>query len=74
MDTIAPRRPSLPWKALVSALIGLLYGASPLDVIPDVIPLLGWFDDGLVGLVMLVLSVSSFVRWQKARRQSSLVR
>ncbi len=31
----------------------LLYGISPVDLIPDVVPLLGWFDDVTLLLVLL---------------------
>lgn len=29
----------------IVAALGLLYGISPIDLIPDVIPFAGWFDD-----------------------------
>lgn len=29
------------------AVLGLVYAVWPLDLIPDVVPLLGWVDDGL---------------------------
>ena len=37
------------WIALVLVL-ALLYIISPVDVIPDVIPVAGWVDDALVGV------------------------
>jgi uncharacterized membrane protein YkvA (DUF1232 family) len=36
--------------ALVIVILALLYILSPVDVIPDVIPVVGWADDVLVGL------------------------
>jgi hypothetical protein len=47
-----------PWpKILLMALLMLLYTASPLDLIPDVIPFLGWLDDLAIdsGIVALIL-------------------
>lgn len=39
------------WRKLM-ALWAVLYVASPLDLVPDVIPVLGWLDDvGVLGLV-----------------------
>ncbi|MNH03649.1 hypothetical protein D3C79_629180 [compost metagenome] len=31
----------------------LIYGISPVDLIPDVVPLFGWFDD--ISLLLLLL-------------------
>ena len=30
---------------IVVAILGILYGVSPVDLVPDVIPVAGWFDD-----------------------------
>lgn len=42
----------------VAVLLGLLYILSPMDLIPDFIPLLGWADDGAV-LYFLVQRLKS---------------
>ena len=34
----------------IIAILGTIYMASPIDVIPDAIPLAGWMDDVLVGI------------------------
>lgn len=31
--------------AIILAILGFLYGVSPVDVLPDVIPFGGWIDD-----------------------------
>src|SRR5688572_24775771 len=42
--------PRFPWfKIGILALLMLLYAGSPIDLIPDLIPLLGWLDGLLVG-------------------------
>lgn len=33
--------------------IGVIYILSPIDLLPDVIPVLGWTDDALVGVLIL---------------------
>lgn len=40
-------------KAILAALGALLYGASPIDLIPDLIPILGLTDD--VAIIALVV-------------------
>jgi len=37
--------PRTPWYTKAIAFLGLSYAVSPLDVIPDFIPLLGYLDD-----------------------------
>jgi uncharacterized membrane protein YkvA (DUF1232 family) len=49
----ACRNPATPPAVKVAALMLTFYVLSPIDVIPDWIPLLGWLDD--VGLVALAL-------------------
>ena len=52
-------------KAIVSAVVALLYGASPIDVIPDVIPVLGLVDDAIVVPAFLILA---FFQYRRSRR------
>lgn len=45
-------------KLIISAIlvvIALAYGISPVDFIPDVLPVLGWADDAGVGLLAAFL-------------------
>jgi uncharacterized membrane protein YkvA (DUF1232 family) len=58
----------LPWKAILPVLAGVAYGLSPVDLILDVIPLLGFADDVTVLLVALATAVIQFVRWRRIRR------
>ena len=39
------REPRVPWQAKAVAAAAVTYVVSPIDVIPDVIPVLGQFDD-----------------------------
>lgn len=46
----------------------LLYLVSPLDISPDVFPVLGWIDDGLV-VSLLVTEMSQILAEQLKRKQ-----
>lgn len=49
------RDPAAPLAAKMIAIVALAYLVSPVDFVPDVVPILGWIDDGLVlaGLLWL---------------------
>jgi uncharacterized membrane protein YkvA (DUF1232 family) len=50
------RHPQTPAKTKLLAMLAVVYVISPIDLIPDVIPVLGLLDD--VGVVMLLLSIA----------------
>jgi uncharacterized membrane protein YkvA (DUF1232 family) len=41
----ALRHPATPWYAKALAILAVAYVLSPIDLIPDFIPILGWVDD-----------------------------
>ena len=43
--TRQPLKSQAKWKRATIALLAFLYIMSPLDLIPDVIPVIGWLDD-----------------------------
>jgi uncharacterized membrane protein YkvA (DUF1232 family) len=43
--TRQPLKSQAKWKRVIIALLAFLYIVSPLDLIPDVIPVVGWLDD-----------------------------
>jgi uncharacterized membrane protein YkvA (DUF1232 family) len=45
--------PALPEAAKVALALAALYLLSPIDLLPDVIPLAGWLDDLLIVAVVL---------------------
>jgi uncharacterized membrane protein YkvA (DUF1232 family) len=53
----ARKDPRTPWLAKAVALFTAGYALSPIDLIPDFIPVLGFFDDAIIlpGLIWLVL-------------------
>lgn len=59
-----PRTGSSAWGGILPLLFALLYGASPIDIIPDVIPLLGWSDDVMV---FIIAGTLIFKWWRKKK-------
>ena len=55
---LAYRDPRLPWYARLFAALVVGYAFSPIDLIPDFIPLLGYLDD----LVLLPLGVWAAIK------------
>ena len=45
-----------PKAAKLAIVLAVLYVASPIDLVSDFIPVLGWLDDGLVAYVLLQLA------------------
>lgn len=59
---IAARSPDTPWFARLIALLVAAYALSPIDLIPDFIPVLGLLDDLLIvplGIMLAVRSIPS---------------
>ncbi len=54
--------PKTDWKPKAVLVVALLYLISPLDLIPDYFPLIGWLDD--IGLL-------SFAAWLVFHQASS---
>jgi uncharacterized membrane protein YkvA (DUF1232 family) len=55
----------IPPKALIALVSALLYGASPIDLLPDILPLIGLVDDALIVPLFLILAVAQFRKVQK---------
>ena len=45
---ISLRNPGTPGYTKVLLLAALFYGISPIDLIPDAIPVVGWMDDAII--------------------------
>ena len=55
---LACRHPRVPWYAKALALLVVGYALSPIDLIPDFIPVLGYLDD----LVLIPLGIMLVIR------------
>jgi uncharacterized membrane protein YkvA (DUF1232 family) len=45
-----------PATAKLATIAAILYVLSPIDLVPDFIPILGWLDDGIVAILLLKLA------------------
>lgn len=62
----------IPWQSLVLITAGLVYFVSPIDSLPDFIPLLGFTDDAAI-LAAIFASVRKdldrFIDWERSRQR-----
>ena len=63
---------NVPWKLLASLGFAVAYLVSPLDIVPDFIPILGFVDDAMV--FSLVISsfqeeLDEYKQWKKQQRK-----
>lgn len=71
---LAVRDPRTPWPARVIAGAVVAYAFSPIDLIPDVIPLLGLLDD----LVLIPIGIAIAIRlipelvWTEAQARAAV--
>ena len=54
---IAGRDPRTPWHAKIVAVAVAAYAISPIDLIPDFIPILGYLDDLIIVPLGIMLAV-----------------
>lgn len=51
------RDPRVPWYAKVFAMLVVAYAFSPIDLIPDFIPILGYLDDIIIVPIGIMLAL-----------------
>jgi uncharacterized membrane protein YkvA (DUF1232 family) len=59
---LAARDPRTPWYAKALALAVAAYALSPIDLIPDFVPVLGYLDDAVIvplGILLTVMLIPS---------------
>jgi len=60
----------IPWWAISAVVAALLYVLSPIDLIPDVIPLVGFIDDAAVVtacLKLIEMQLKEYKSWKYAQ-------
>lgn len=64
----------IPWESLVLAIVAVVYFVSPIDLIPDAIPVLGYIDDALVvAFVIRAIGadLENFKQWEAAQGKNA---
>jgi uncharacterized membrane protein YkvA (DUF1232 family) len=62
----------VPWRTVVLSAAAILYFVNPLDLVPDVIPLLGFVDDVAIirGVIAAIRAdLSKFRAWEQTQLQ-----
>ena len=54
---LALKRTETPWYAKVLAILTISYALSPIDLIPDFIPVLGYLDDVILLPIMIAATI-----------------
>ena len=73
--SISGQYPNLPWRTSVSLVGALLYFATPIDIIPDLIPMLGFLDDAFLLSRIFALAerdLLDFLIWEEMQAEQSI--
>lgn len=63
----------VPWKLIAAIVFAVTYFLWPFDVIPDIIPFVGWSDDiGIFGIILYSFKseIDAYRQWLIARKES----
>lgn len=69
---LAMRKKETPWYAKLFAALTVAYALSPIDIVPDFIPVLGYLDDLLIIPLFVALTVKCIPSsvWERCRADS----
>ena len=72
---LASRDPRVPWYAKAAALCVAAYALSPIDLIPDFIPVIGYLDDLVIvpiGLLLVVKLIPPHIMAEHRARAANM--
>lgn len=64
-----PKKHNNKWNrffAVFFIIFSIIYGISPIDLAPDIIPILGWSDDILLNLLAII---NLYLQWKKNNKK-----
>ena len=67
-DYVAGDYKEVPWNVIAAIAGGLIYFISPIDVIPDFIPVVGYLDDALViklAVDFASVDLNNYTQWKR---------
>lgn len=67
MRAVLTGRYKMPWTTFWWVMGTLIYFISPIDIVPDLIPLLGLADDGALILLVLTMVHNELVTFRQAQ-------
>ena len=70
---ILRRKYKMPWGTFFWALLCLIYVISPVDALPDVLPVLGITDDGAFILLVLTMLHKDLVAYRQERQKEATI-
>jgi len=71
-DTITGKYTGIPYKSIIAITGALIYFLSPIDIIPDIIPVAGLIDDTFVlGLILkqFATDIEVYKAWKKSKEE-----
>ncbi len=73
LDLVAGRYRSVPLKTLAVLIFAVLYLVSPIDLVPDFIPFIGYLDDAFIFILAIDLvrdDLQAYRVWKQQRGSS----
>ena len=71
MQQNVQQKSPIPMNAVVPIVVAILYGVSPIDLIPDILPILGLLDDIIAIPLFILIAVLMFKKRKDQNAQAA---